>query len=80
MVGFTFNSPPTGESVTAYLGLVNTTSANYNLPVIGYNANPGLFGGNIGFITLSGSTPNMIPGQGYWVFYNTAGTVNAAMQ
>ena len=76
MVGFTF-SPSTGESVTSYLGQQNTTSANYNLPVIGYNANPAY---TVGFTTLSGTTPNMNPGFGYWVFYNTAGTVNAAMQ
>jgi hypothetical protein len=77
MVGFTFSNPSTGESVTSYLGQQNTTSANYNLPVIGYNANPAY---TVGFTTLSGTTPNMIPGFGYWVFYNTAGTVNAAMQ
>ena len=78
MVGFTF-SPSSGEQVQQYLGTQNTTSANYNLPVIGYNANPA---DTPGFTTLSGTTPNMLPGLGYWVFYNTAGTrkrVNAVI-
>jgi hypothetical protein len=73
MVGFTSTQ---AELISSYLGTVNTTSANYNLPIIGYNANP--TPGPVGFTPISSG--NMNPGFGYWVFYNTAGTVNAAMQ
>ena len=69
MVGFTSTI---AENVTPYLGTQNTASANYNLPVVGYDA-------SIPAFTSSGSTDTLEPGLGYMVFYNTAGTVNASM-
>jgi|GEM_PF-1399290 hypothetical protein len=73
MVGFTSTQ---AELISSYLGTVNTTSANYNLPIIGYNANP--TPGPVGFTPISSG--NMNPGFGYWVFYNTQGTANASMR
>ncbi|MGA2159061.1 MAG: hypothetical protein ABSG90_07565 [Dehalococcoidia bacterium] len=74
MVGFTLASPSVGEPVQSYLGVPNTTSANYNVPVIGYNANSV----SPAFTSL-GLSDNMTPGLGYWVFYNAQGTANASM-
>ena len=75
MVGFTLSTPQVGEPVQSYLGAPNTTSANYNVPIIGYNANSS----NPAFTSL-GLTDNMTPGLGYWVFYNAQGTANASMR
>jgi hypothetical protein len=66
MVGF--KSTQTNITVGSYLGNATGSggSSIYSLPITGYS------GGN--FNALQG-TNYMVPGQGYWVYYNTAGVI-----